>query len=57
MRSKTITAKTPDALARELGFSGVEAQEWQVQHALLKRLRKIVVDMAWRKGASLPEPE
>jgi hypothetical protein len=52
-----MTAKTPDALARELGFSGVEAQEWQVQHALLKRLRKIVVDMAWRKGAALPEPE
>jgi predicted XRE-type DNA-binding protein len=45
MTGKKIMAKTPDSLARELGLSGVEAQEWQVQHALLKRLRKIVLDL------------
>lgn len=44
MKAKTITARTPDALAQALGLSGVEAQEWQVQHALLKRLRQIVVE-------------
>ncbi len=46
MKTKTVTANTPDALARTLGLSGVEAQEWQVQHALLKRLRQIVSDEA-----------
>lgn len=42
MKTKTITATTPQTLARTLGLSGVEAEEWQVQHALLKRLTKIV---------------
>ena len=38
MKIRTITAKTPEALARTLGLSGIESQEWQVRHALLKRL-------------------
>lgn len=46
MRIKTIIAQTPDELAQTLGLNGVEAQEWQVQHALLKRLRQIVRDKA-----------
>ena len=46
MRSKTVTAKTPESLARTLGLGVVEAQEWRVQHALLKRLRQIVRDRA-----------
>ena len=44
MKTSSVTAKTPEALARTLALSGMEAQEWQVQHALLKRLRKIVQD-------------
>ena len=44
MKTRTVTAKTPETLARTLGLSGIEAQEWQVQHALLKRLRQIVVE-------------
>jgi hypothetical protein len=44
MKTKTVTAKTSDTLALTLGLSGVEAQEWQVQHALLKRLRQIVAE-------------
>jgi len=44
MKIKKIAAKTPETLARTLGLSGVESQEWQVQHALLKRLRQIVAD-------------
>ena len=46
MKTKTITAKTPETLARTLGLSGVESQKWQVQHALLKRLQQIVRDKA-----------
>ena len=45
-KAKNITAATPEALARTLGLSGVEAQEWQVQHALLKRLRHAVSEQA-----------
>jgi len=41
---KKIAAETLETLARTLGLSGAEAQEWQVQHALMKRLRQIVVD-------------
>src|SRR6266852_7300189 len=44
MKTKTVAARTPEALARTLGLSDVEAQGWQVQHALLKRLRQIVRD-------------
>ena len=46
MTTKMITAKTPETLARTLGLTGVEAQEWQVQHVLLKRLQQIVRDGA-----------
>jgi len=35
-------AETPESLARALGLGGIEAQEWLVQHALLKRLRQAV---------------
>jgi predicted XRE-type DNA-binding protein len=58
IKTETVTATTPDALARVLGLSGVESQEWQVQLALLKRLRRIVRDQALthaevaRKGGS-----
>ncbi len=41
---KTITAKTPETLARTLGLGGAESQVWQLHHALLKRLRQIVAD-------------
>lgn len=58
-RSKSVTVKSPEELARTLGLSGVEAQEWQVQHALLKRLRHIVreeslthAEVARRGGSS-----
>ncbi len=43
--TKMVTAKTPETLAQTLGLS-VAAQEWQVQHALQKRLRQIVSDAA-----------
>jgi len=41
---KTVTARTPEALARTLGLGEAEAREWQVQHALLRRLRQVVSD-------------
>src|SRR5882762_11428826 len=39
---KPIIAVTPEALAEALGLSTAAAKEWQVQHALLKRLKEIV---------------
>ena len=39
---KPIVAATPEALAGVLGLSSTEAKEWQVQHALLTRLKQIV---------------
>jgi predicted XRE-type DNA-binding protein len=39
---KPVVATTPENLAAALGLSAVVAKEWQVQHALLKRLREIV---------------
>jgi len=55
----TIVAKTPDALAQTLGLTGAEAQEWRVQHVLLKRLRQVLqqeslthADVAKRGGSS-----
>jgi predicted XRE-type DNA-binding protein len=39
---KPIIAKTPEDLARVMGLSASVAKEWQVQHALLKRLKEIV---------------
>ena len=44
MKSKMVAAKTPEDLAKTLGLNGLQAQEWQVQHTLLKRLRQIVLD-------------
>ena len=44
IRTKPVVARTPEALARTLGLSGAESHEWQIQHALLKRLRQIVRD-------------
>jgi len=41
-KPNAVTAKTPEELARTLGLSGVDSQEWQVQYALLKRLRQVV---------------
>jgi len=38
---KPIVAATPEALAGVLGLSSTEAREWQVQHALLTRLKEI----------------
>jgi predicted XRE-type DNA-binding protein len=43
-RTRPVVARTPEALARTLGLSAWEPHEWQVQHALLKRLRRIVRD-------------
>jgi len=39
---KPIVARTPEELARALDLPVSEAREWQVQHALLARLREIV---------------
>ena len=39
---KPVVAKTPEELARALRLSPVAAEEWQAQHALLKRLQEIV---------------
>jgi predicted XRE-type DNA-binding protein len=41
-RLKPIVAATPEELAGALGLSPAAAKEWQVQHALLKRLKEIV---------------
>jgi predicted XRE-type DNA-binding protein len=43
-KHRSVKVETPEELARALGLSGMEAQEWQVQHALLKRLRQVVRD-------------
>lgn len=39
---KPIVAATPETSAGELGLSSTEAKEWQVQHALLPRVKQIV---------------
>lgn len=56
---KPIVAATPEALAGALGLSPTEAKEWQVQHALLRRLKQIVrvhrfthAEIARRSGTS-----
>lgn len=56
---KPIVAATPEALARAMGLSSTEAREWQVQHALLTRLKDIArqqefthVEIARRSGTS-----
>jgi predicted XRE-type DNA-binding protein len=42
IKAKPIIAKTPEDLARVMGLPASVAKEWQVQHALLKRLKGIV---------------
>jgi predicted XRE-type DNA-binding protein len=56
---KPTVARTPEDLAKALGLSAAEAKEWQVQYALLKRLKEIVrrqnithADLAKRAGTS-----
>jgi predicted XRE-type DNA-binding protein len=39
---KPIVATTPQELAGALGLPGIAAEEWQVQHVLLRRLKEIV---------------
>ena len=58
-RLKSIVATTPENLAAALGLSAAAAKEWQVQHALLKRLKEIVsrqkithAEIARRAGTS-----
>ena len=41
-RVKPVVVRTPEALAETLGLSPAEAREWQVRHALLKRLKEVV---------------
>lgn len=45
-KANNTQARTPEALAEALGLTSAEAQEWQVQYALLKKLRQIVEDDA-----------
>ena len=43
MRKVTpIVARNPEALAKALGLSVTDAREWQVQYALLKRIKEIM---------------
>ena len=56
---KPIVAATPEDLAAALGLSTIEVKEWQVQHALLKRLKEIArahkfthAEIAKRSGTS-----
>ena len=56
---KPIVAKTPEDLAGALGLAPTAVKEWQVQHALLKRLQEIVrregithAEVAKRSGTS-----
>jgi predicted XRE-type DNA-binding protein len=58
-RVKPIVCNTPEELAAAMGFSATAAREWQLQHALLKRLKEIVVrqgithaEVAKRAGTS-----
>src|SRR6185295_15198267 len=56
---KPTVARTPEALAEALGLSAADAEEWQVQYELLKRLKGIVqrekvthAEIAKRAGTS-----
>ena len=58
-RLKPIVCKTPEELAAAIGLSAADAKEWQLQHALLKRLKEVVVkqgithaEVAKRAGTS-----
>ena len=44
MKTKMITAKTAAELAQVLELSEAEAHQWEVQYALLTRLRRIAKD-------------
>jgi predicted XRE-type DNA-binding protein len=50
-RTKPIVARTAEDLAEALGLEAAVAKEWQVQYALLKRLKEIVQ----RKGITHAE--
>lgn len=45
-KSKKVVARGPAALAKALGLTPREANEWQVQYALLKRLQAVVQSAA-----------
>jgi predicted XRE-type DNA-binding protein len=56
---RPVIARTPDELATTLGLTAAAAKEWQVQHALLKRLKEIArrtgithAEIAKRAGTS-----
>jgi len=56
---KPIIARTPEELAASIGLSTTAVKEWQVQHALLKRLKEIAArenithaEIAKRAGTS-----
>jgi len=58
-RIKPSVASTPEELAAVLGLSAAEAEEWQVQHVLLQRLKEVVrrqkithAEIARRAGTS-----
>lgn len=40
--AKRVIVDNPESLARTLGLTGSDAQEWQVQYDLLKKLRQVV---------------
>jgi predicted XRE-type DNA-binding protein len=42
IKAKDVVAPTPAALAEALGLAAAEAEEWQVQYDLLKKLRQVV---------------
>ena len=56
---RPTVARTPEALAKALGLSAADAREWQVQYALVKKLKEITerqkithADIAKRAGTS-----
>ncbi|MBL8214716.1 MAG: XRE family transcriptional regulator [Bryobacterales bacterium] len=56
---EAVIAQTPEELAQALGLGAAEAQEWQIQHTLLCRLRRVVeakglthAEVARRGGSS-----
>ena len=58
-KPKALVATTAEELAGALGLPSAEAKEWQVQHALLKRLQTIArsarythAEIAARSGTS-----
>jgi predicted XRE-type DNA-binding protein len=58
-RLKPIVCNTPEELAAAMGLAAAEANEWQLQHALVKRLKEIVLkhgithaEVAKRAGTS-----